>query len=128
MARVLVVDDTPANRELLAFILRSLGHEVLTAEEGGSAIRIAEETKPDLVIVDILMPGVDGYETARLIRAHPDLAGVPLIAASVSPAVSEAKSRAAGFDRFLRFPVEVADFIAIVDEFLDRPLLELDRV
>lgn len=121
MARVLVVDDTRANRDLFAFILERLGHEPLTAEDGAAAIRVARERKPDLAVIDILMPGLNGYDTARLMRADPELAGIPLIAVSVSPAVTRSTTRLAGFDGFLRLPVSPEAFIATIDGWIERP-------
>jgi DNA-binding response OmpR family regulator len=70
MARVLVVDDEPGIRQAIRRVLESVGHEVIEAEDGSIGARLAEETRPDLVLVDMFMPVKDGFETLRDIRAR----------------------------------------------------------
>lgn len=77
--RVLVVDDTPANIELLAAILEPHGFNVLVATSGDTALRVARRTPPDLIMLDVMMPGLDGFETCRQIKADPKLADIPVI-------------------------------------------------
>jgi CheY-like chemotaxis protein/anti-sigma regulatory factor (Ser/Thr protein kinase) len=77
--RILVVDDTPANIELLAAILEPHGFNVLVATSGDTALRVAHRTPPDLVLLDVMMPGLDGFETCRLMKAEPALADIPII-------------------------------------------------
>jgi len=71
MAVIAVVDDIPANRELLATILKSLGHRVIECGRRAAALEIVRSEAPDLVICDILMPTLDGYEFVRQLRAEP---------------------------------------------------------
>lgn len=77
--RILVVDDTPANIELLAAILEPHGFNVLVATSGEAALRVAERAPPDLILLDVMMPGLDGFETCARLKQHPDLADVPVI-------------------------------------------------
>src|SRR5688572_23362915 len=78
-ARILVVDDQRANSELLAEALRGRGYDVLTANDGPAALDEIARARPDLVISDILMPGMDGYELCRQLRAAPATALLPVI-------------------------------------------------
>jgi len=78
--RILVVDDTPVNIELLAAILEPHGFNVLVAKTlGEAALRVAERTPPDLILLDVMMPGLDGFETCARLKRNPDLADVPVI-------------------------------------------------
>src|ERR1700746_814560 len=79
MARVLVVDDHAANRELLVTLLKHAGHEPLEAADGYLALAQVRAARPDLVICDILMPPMDGYEFVRQMRADPDVASTEVI-------------------------------------------------
>ena len=77
--RVLVVDDTPANLALLLDLLSAAGHELLVAESGPSALAVLEHTTPDLILLDWMMPGMDGIETCRRLKQRPECATVPVI-------------------------------------------------
>ncbi len=77
--RILVVDDTPANIDLLLTILEPQGFNVLAATSGEAAIRVAERTVPDLILLDVMMPGIDGFETCRRLKADPRFTETPII-------------------------------------------------
>lgn len=77
--RVLVVDDTPANLSLLLDALTDAKHEVLVAESGRSALNLLEHTTPDLILLDLVMPGMDGIATCRKIRERADMADIPIL-------------------------------------------------
>ncbi|HEX8629588.1 MAG TPA: response regulator, partial [Catenuloplanes sp.] len=79
MAIVLVVDDRASNRELVRTLLGYGGHQVIEAHEGAEALDLAHSRHPDVVLTDILMPGMDGYELARELRAAPDTAATPIV-------------------------------------------------
>jgi len=78
-AGLLVVDDTPTNLDLLAAIMEAAGHSVRTAASGEEALRSVREDRPELILLDIMMPGMDGYETCRRLKADPALADIPVI-------------------------------------------------
>src|SRR3954470_22878137 len=78
-ARILVVDDTPANLSLLLGALSDAGHEILVAESGRSALSLLEHTTPDLVLMDLVMPGMDGIATCRRMKERPECRNVPVI-------------------------------------------------
>jgi CheY-like chemotaxis protein/two-component sensor histidine kinase len=106
--RVLVVDDHPDVAESLVMLLELLGHRVASVSDGPLAIAAARDQRPDLMLVDIGLPRMDGYEVARIVRADPALAGVVLIALTgYGTAEDRARSRAAGFDHHLVKPVPV---------------------
>jgi CheY-like chemotaxis protein len=121
MALILVVDDRAVNRDLLSYLLRYFGHDVSTAPCGAEALRIALAEHPDLIVMDIEMPGTDGYTAARLMRAETVLLDVPLVAVSaVSTATLESAQRA-GFADFYRIPIEPQDFVARIESLLRHP-------
>jgi signal transduction histidine kinase len=106
--RVLIVDDLPDSAESLAKLMRLLGHDVRTASDGPSCFRAAEEFRPELVVLDIGLPGMSGYEVARALRARPDL-GPPVLVALTGYGGEEdrQRSREAGFTRHLVKPVDL---------------------
>jgi CheY-like chemotaxis protein len=118
MSTILVVDDRPENLELLAYLLSRAGHEVTTALGGEAGLERAQELLPDLVIIDLHMPGLDGWELARRIRDDEGLAKVRLLAVSVGPA-SNARAREAGFDGFFPMPFEPGDLFGTVAALLN---------
>jgi CheY-like chemotaxis protein len=79
MATVLVVDDLPANRDLVQTVLGYYGHETLAADDGAQALALLTRQHPDLVLTDVAMPGMDGYQLARAIRSDPDCWGIPIL-------------------------------------------------
>jgi DNA-binding response OmpR family regulator len=117
--RILVVDDQRANVEMLAGILRARGYEVLTALDGESALAQVGECPPDLVISDILMPGMDGYELCRRLRAAADTTLLPVIlVTSLEPQEERVKGIEAGADDFLAKPVNWEELFARVKSLL----------
>lgn len=120
MARILVVDDRPENRSLMSTILGYQQHDVLEAEDGAAALRIVQEKQPDLIISDILMPSMDGFEFVRRLRAQPSAADVPVIFSSAHYLTAEAKALAAtcGVWHILPKPIEPEDLIRLTEEVL----------
>jgi len=107
--RILVVDDNADAAASLALLLRFSGHEVHVAHEGEAALSLAETLLPDVVLLDVGMPGLDGYEVARRLRERPSTRDVVIIAVTGYGAEGDRRrARAAGFDHHLTKPVEVA--------------------
>ncbi|HZF78484.1 MAG TPA: response regulator, partial [Rubrivivax sp.] len=103
---VLVVDDVPTNRRIIVDLLQPLGFDVSEAADGAEGLRAALATRPDLVLMDIRMPVLDGRAAVRRLRATPEVAGLPVIAMSASVSMIELNETiAAGFDAFLPKPV-----------------------
>ena len=101
-ARILVVDDQRSNVEMMAGVLKARGYAVYTALDGQQALEQVRELTPDLVVSDILMPGVDGYDLCRRLRAAPETALLPLILVTSLDGQNERiKGLEAGADDFL---------------------------
>ena len=117
--RILVVDDQRAIAEMISGLLRNLGYEVVTALDGASALERVREAAPDLVVSDIMMPGMDGYELCRRLRAEPATALLPVIlVTSLDPQSERVKGIEAGADDFLAKPVNWAELFARVKRLL----------
>ena len=117
--RILVVEDTEDNRRIVRDLLTSVGYELIEAADGAEGVAAAEREKPDLILMDIQLPVVDGYEATRRIRAIPALAQVPIIAVtSYALSGDEAKARAAGCDGYVAKPFSPRQLLANIREFL----------
>src|SRR6185503_4934511 len=105
MARVLVIEDNAINLELMTYLLRAFGHEVLQAQTGTKGVATLAQERVDLVACDIHLPGMDGYEVLREIRARPELAGTPVVAVTASAMVGDREQvLSAGFDGYVSKP------------------------
>ena len=113
-ARVLVVDDQPANVRLLEAILTSHGYDVPTASSGEQALALIAEAEPDLVLLDIVMPGMDGYEVCRRIREKMETAYLPVVMVTASGDEQKVKALEAGADDFLTKPIDQNELLARV--------------
>lgn len=106
--RVLIVDDNPDAVESLRQLMEATGRKVCTARDGLSALTEAEDFWPDVVLLDIAMPGLDGYEVARRLRAHPAMPGVRIIAVTGhGQPLDHVLSKEAGFDEHLVKPIDL---------------------
>lgn len=117
--RILIVEDTEDNRRIIRIALTSAGYEVLEAEDGVKGIETAIEHVPDLILMDIQLPVLDGYQATRLIKAHPRINAIPIIAVtSYALSGDEAKARNAGCDGYLAKPFSPRQLIAQVNSLL----------
>jgi two-component system cell cycle response regulator DivK len=117
--RILVVEDTEDNRLIVGDLLASAGYELIEAVDGLSGVATAEREQPDLILMDIQLPGIDGYEATRRIRAIPALARLPIIAVtSYALSGDEAKTREAGCDGYVAKPYSPRQLLAKIREFL----------
>ena len=120
--RILVADDNRANLDLMLYLLRALGYEAEGASDGLTALAAARSGEFALVLTDILMPGIDGYELLRRVRADERLASTPLIAVTALAMPSDAERIAdAGFDGYITKPIEPQTFVSQVAAFLRPP-------
>ena len=117
--RILVVEDTEDNRQIIRDLLSSVGYELIEAVDGAAGVAMAQSEHPDLILMDIQLPEIDGYEATRRIRAIPELAKVPIIAVtSYALSGDDAKARAAGCDDYVAKPFSPRQLLAKVREFL----------
>lgn len=121
MARILVVDDRPTNRELVVTLLQYQGHTVVEAADGAAALAVAQTDPPDLIISDIIMPAMDGFEFVRQLRAAPTLAGTRVIFYTASARGPEARQLAAacGVNQIIVKPAEPPEILAAVNQALN---------
>lgn len=104
---VLIVDDEERNRRLLEVFASSDGYRTLIATNGEQGLLLARKECPDVVLLDLMMPGMDGFEVARRLKAQPETAGIPLIVvSSLDDAASRGRMRECGIDRVLGKPID----------------------
>jgi two-component system, cell cycle response regulator DivK len=117
--RILIVEDTEDNRQILRDLLTAAGYELLEAVDGAAGVAMAAKHKPDLVLMDIQLPLVDGYEATRRIKADPTLQHIPIVAVtSYALSGDEDKARAAGCDGYIAKPFSPRQLLAKVRELL----------
>jgi two-component system cell cycle response regulator DivK len=117
--RILVVEDQEDNRQILRDLLGSAGYELTEAENGEDAIAAVAKGRPDLILMDIQLPVMDGYEATRRIRTNPDLKSVPIIAVtSYALTGDEDKALAAGCNGYVSKPYSPRDLLAKVRSYL----------
>jgi CheY-like chemotaxis protein len=120
-ARILCIEDNEQNLYLVTFLLRSKGYEVLQAREGREGIDAAMRNRPDLILLDIQLPSMDGYEVARTLRTDPDLSEVPIVAVTSYAMVGDReKALGSGCSGFIEKPINPDTFLAQIEEYLDR--------
>lgn len=118
-ARILVVDDNRTNRELMLYLLHAFGYESQGAADGLSGLEAARSGEFDLVLVDMLMPGIDGIEFARRYKADATLRQVPLVAVTaLAMAGDRERILAAGLDGYIAKPIDPASFVTTIGRFL----------
>lgn len=118
-ARILVIEDNPANLELMTYLLKAFGYTTLTARDGEEGLEVASNESPDLIVCDVQLPKVNGYEVARQLKANPSLKLIPLIAVTAFAMVGDRdKVLAAGFDGYLAKPINPETFVGEVVAFL----------
>jgi CheY-like chemotaxis protein len=118
-ARILYIEDNESNLYLVTFLLQTRGHSVVQARDGAEGLALALAERPDLILLDIQLPDLDGYETARLLRSEPASASTPIIAlTSYAMAGDREKALAAGCTGYIEKPINPDTFIATIERFL----------
>ena len=118
--RILMVEDTEDNRQIIRDLMESVGYDLIEAEDGAAAVAMATEHRPDLILMDIQLPVMDGYEACRRIKADPELRHIPIIAVtSYALSGDETKTKAAGCDGYVAKPFSPRQLLAKMNEFLD---------
>ena len=119
MAKVLVVEDNPANMTLAIFLLQSAGHTVLSAINAEAGLTLARDEHPNLILMDIQLPGMDGLQATALLKKDAATRGIPVIAlTALAMKGDEERIRAAGCDGYIAKPLAYRDFLAIISVHL----------
>ena len=118
MKRILIVEDVEFNRDLLIQLLEE-DYDILTAADGAAGIELAERERPDLILMDLSLPGIDGWEATRRIKAHEELRHIPIIALTAHAMTGdEEKARESGCDDYLSKPIDEDLLFEKLDGFL----------
>jgi CheY-like chemotaxis protein len=119
--KILIVEDNHDCCELLAFLVRRLGYEAIPVHTGEEAIARAITSRPDLIFMDLGLPGIDGIEAAAAIKQHPDAAGIPIVALSARSEVTwEKKALDAGMAMYLSKPAPPAAIKEAIEKFINQ--------
>jgi twitching motility two-component system response regulator PilH len=119
MSRVLIVEDSPTVSSMLAYMLGQIGHETVTAIDGQEAVHLAEKLQPQLILLDVILPKLNGYQVCRQLKATPNTAQIPVV-------MITSKSRDSdrlwgieqGADDYITKPVQANDLRTVIDRFL----------
>lgn len=118
-ARIVVIEDHPPSLELIVYLLRNAGYPTTTAMDGEAGLELVRRDLPDLVICDLQIPIIDGYEVARQLKSDPVLRRIPLLAVSAFSMTGDRdKGLAAGFDAYYAKPIEPELFVAQIEQHL----------
>ena len=118
---ILVVEDQEDNRQILRDLLGSAGFRMVEAHDGEQALLVARSQRPDLILMDIQLPILDGYEATRAIKRDPELKHIPVIAVtSYALSGDEARAREAGCDAYVAKPYSTRHLLARIEQFLEQ--------
>ena len=119
---ILIVEDNPKNLKLVRDSLQVKGYQTIETDTGEEGVRLARERRPALILMDIQLPGINGVEALRQLRADPMTSAIPVIAVTASVMTDDrTRIMAAGFDGFHGKPISVRQLLATVREILDKP-------
>jgi two-component system cell cycle response regulator DivK len=121
MATILIIEDNPANMELASLLLLRVGHTVLRAIDAEAGVNLAYAEHPDLILMDLQLPGMDGLEATGLLKKNPATAAIPVIAlTALAMKEDHAKALAAGCDDYIAKPLRYRDLYAAIDALLEK--------
>ncbi len=117
--RILVIEDNADMRDFLRRILARRGYDYLGAEDGEEGMALAQRERPDLILMDLSLPVLDGYEATRLLKANPQLAGIPILAVTAhARGIDQARALEVGCDGYISKPYSIGDLLDLVTRFL----------
>jgi two-component system cell cycle response regulator DivK len=124
MSRVLVIEDNPANMTLATFLLQSAGHSVLAATDAETGLTLARAEQPDLILMDIQLPGMDGLQATAVLKGDSATCDIPVVAlTALAMKGDEARIRAAGCDGYIAKPLAYKEFLATISAHLVKAAL-----
>jgi CheY-like chemotaxis protein len=119
VARILVIEDNADNLELMVYLLEAFGHAVTTAVDGAGGLAAAASERPEVILCDLHLPGIDGYEVCRRLKADRALRRIPLLAVTASAMAGDRdRGLATGFDGYIAKPIDPERFVTEVEGFL----------
>jgi two-component system cell cycle response regulator DivK len=119
MARILLVEDNAANMKLSTLLLRRAGHEVVAAGDAEAGLLAARDNNPDLILMDIQLPGMDGLAATAILKGDPDTAAIPIIAlTAMAMKHDEERSQTAGCDAYIAKPLRYKELYEAIDRLL----------
>ncbi len=119
MKKILVIEDNEQNLYLVTFILEKNGYEVVPARDGGKGIALAHQSNPDLILLDIQLPGMDGYAVAHELRQNGELGNIPIVAVtSYAMTGDHERALAAGCSGYIEKPINPETFMADIEKYL----------
>lgn len=119
MARILIIEDNVANMKLASLLLHNAGHSVLRAADAESGLTLARSEHPDLILMDLQLPGIDGLAATALLKSAPSTAAIPVIAlTALAMKEDQEKAQAAGCDAYISKPLRYRELYAVMDELL----------
>jgi two-component system cell cycle response regulator DivK len=125
MARILIVEDNPANMRLASLLLLRVGHTVLCAVDAETGLTLARADQPDLIMMDIQLPGIDGLAATALLKQDPSTAAIPVIAlTAMAMKEDQERAKAAGCDGYIAKPLRYKDLYAAIDALLVKAELQ----
>jgi two-component system, cell cycle response regulator DivK len=117
--RILVVEDQDDNRRIIRDLLSSVGYEIIEAVDGAAGVELAGRERPDLILMDIQLPVLDGYEATRRLKADPELRAIPVVVVtSYALSGDDAKAKAAGCDAYVAKPFSPRALLGTIRQFL----------
>jgi CheY-like chemotaxis protein len=118
-SRVLIIEDNPTSLELLTYLLRAFGHTVLAADDGQQGLDIAISQIPDLILCDMQLPTINGFQIIERVRDHPAASRIPVVAVTAFAMVGDRERViAAGFDGYISKPIDPVTFVSQIETFL----------
>lgn len=122
MGTILIIEDNPANMRLAELLVRNAGHEVLSAVDAETGVALARSALPDLILMDVQLPGMDGLEATALLKSAPATAAIPVIAlTALAMKADKENSRLAGCDAYIAKPLRYQELYAAIDSLLPSP-------
>ena len=120
MQRILVVEDNAANLDLMVYLLDAFGYIAIPARDGQEALRVTAREKPDLILCDVHLPKMDGYEVVRRLKSDPESRSIPTVAVTALAMVGDRdRVLRAGFDGYLSKPIDPETFVQQIDGFVN---------